>query len=151
MRKTLLLLLITLFIASCSGPIGPMGPQGYDGKNGADGLTPNWKIIDLVVYNTEWVENVDVKGKNRYYSSHFNMPEITPFIFSSGTVNTFIKIDNKQQALPYVRHFENDLLVMWTRTVDYEFMEGGLNVFVTNSDFYKQTPETMRFRVVLMW
>lgn len=145
MRKTLLLFLVTLFIASCSGP---MGPQGYDGKDGAG---TNWKIIDLVVNSSDWVENVDATGKNRYYSSHFNMPEITSFIFNSGTVNTFIKIDNKQQPLPYVRHFENDLLVMWTRTVDYEFLVGGLNVFVTNSDFFKQTPETMRFRVVLMW
>ena len=146
MRKTLFLLLITLFIASCSGPIGP---QGYDGK---DGVGTNWKIIDLVVNSTDWVEIVDANGNNRYYSSHFNMPEITSFVFSSGTVNTFIKTDtNTQQPLPYVRHYENSQLVMWTRTVDYEFQAGALNVFVTASDFAKQTPETMRFKVVLMW
>lgn len=145
MKKTLLLVVITLFLASCGGPMGPQGPAGYDGAN------TNWKIVDLVVNSSDWVENVDAFSRNRYYSCHFNMPEISSFIFSSGSVNTYIKIDNKQQPLPYVRHFENAQLIMWTRTVDYEFLVGGLNVFVTNSDFLQQTPETMRFRVVLMW
>lgn len=40
---------------------------------------------------------------------------------------------------------------MWTRTVDYEYLPGKLNIYVTNSDFFQTQPETMTFRVVLIW
>ena len=156
MKKTVLLFVIGLLMASCSGPMGPRGYDGSDGLNGLNGTNgtngTNWKIVDLVVNNTEWIRKTDVgTGLNGYYTCKFTMPEISTFIFNSGTVLCYIKIDPKQQVLPYVRHYENNLGKMWTKTIDYDFLPGEMNLYVTNSDFFNEIPETMRFRVVLMW
>jgi hypothetical protein len=143
MKKILFLFLIALSVISCQGPVGPEGPQGYG---------TNWKIINLVANSSDWVENVDAAGLNRYYSAHFSMPEINSNVFNNGTVLSYIMINNStQQNLPYVRHFQNAAGAFWTQTIDYDYSVGSLNVYVTNSDFVSDPPVTMNFRVVLMW
>ena len=143
MKKTLFLFLIALSVISCQGPVGPEGPQGYG---------TNWKIINLVANSSDWVENVDPAGLNRYYSTHFSMPEIDSNVFNNGTVLSYIMINNStQENLPYVRHFQNAAGAFWTQTIDYDYSVGSLNVYVTNSDFVSDPPATMNFRVVLMW
>lgn len=139
MKKILILIAVAVYIVSCRGP---EGPQGYG---------TNWKIIDLVVSSNDWVEKTDQAGLNRYYTSHFSMPEITSNVYKDGTVLTYLVTDNVQQNLPYVRHYENSNGNLWTQTVDYDFSVGNMNVYVTNSDFIKEQPGTMHFRVVLMW
>lgn len=109
------------------------------------------KVINLQVNSRDWQEYTDNDGFNLYYSASFNMPEITKNVYDFGNVNTYITFDQAQQILPYVRHYENEVGNMWTRTVDYEYEPGKLRIFVTNSDFYRLQPETMTFRVVLMW
>ncbi|NDP21747.1 MAG: hypothetical protein GZ091_11805 [Paludibacter sp.] len=142
MKKIYLLFIVAVFFVSCQGPIGPEGPAGYG---------TNWKIINLVVTQNDWVESFDDDGINRYYSSYFSMPEITSTVFNDGSVNAYVLIDNTQQPLPYVRHYEDINSNLWTRTVDYNFTQGGMNIFVTNSDFISDPPGTMSFRIVLMW
>ena len=139
MKKILFFISIVLFLVSCNDS---EEPQGYG---------TNWKIINLVVTQNDWVENFDNDGINRYYSSHFSMPEITSTVYNDGSVNAYVLIDNTQQVLPYVRHFEDKPGALWTRTVDYNFTQGGMNIFVTNSDFISDPPGTMSFRIVLMW
>jgi hypothetical protein len=142
MKKLFVLFGIVLFIVSCRGPVGPEGPRGFG---------TNWKIIDLVASSNDWVENTDQSGLNRYYSSHFSMPEINSTVFNDGTVIAYLLTDNVQQTLPYVRHNENTSGDLWTQTIDFDFSVGNLNVYVTNSDFVVDPPATMNFRVVLMW
>lgn len=142
MKKIFLVFIITLLVVSCEGPQGPQGPQG---------LGTNWKIIDLVVSTNDWVENTDKDGLNRFYSSNFSMPEITSTVFNEGTVITYFLNGNVQQTLPYVRHFENTSSNRWTQTIDFDYSIGNINVYVTNSDFVADPPNTMNFRVVLMW
>lgn len=143
MKKILLLLFaITLFLVSCEGPMGPEGPQGYG---------TNWKIINLVANSGDWKENLDQNKINRFYSCHFNIPEITSTVYGDGTIVAYLLIDNAQQVLPYVRHYENLNGAMWTRTIDFDYSVGGVNVYVTNSDFIVDPPEAMNFRLVLMW
>lgn len=141
MRKILLLFAIALFAVSCEGPMGPEGPQGYG---------TNWKIVNLVA-NGGWTENLDENGINRFYSCHFNVPDITSTVYSEGSVISYILIDNTQQVLPYVRHYENTKGAMWTRTIDFDYSVGGVNVYVTSSDFAVDPPDAMSFRLVLMW
>lgn len=136
MKKLLLLLSTTLLLVSCE-------------FNNVD--ETNIKVINLEVSSDEWIQNTDEDGLNRYYSASFTMPEITSTVYEWGNVNAYITFDNAQQVLPYVRHFENSEGIMWTRTVDYEYQQGRLNIFVTNSDFFEIQPETMSFRVVLIW
>ncbi|MEI6754183.1 MAG: hypothetical protein WCK78_13575 [Paludibacter sp.] len=144
MRKIILFLLTTLIFVSCQGPVGPEGPQGYG---------TNWKIINLTTNSSDWTEKTDNAGLNRFYTCHFSMPEITTFVYSSGSVLGYYidNVNGVQQSLPYVRHYQNAANVLWTRTVDFDYSVGGVNVYVTNSDFAIDPPQVMNFRVVLMW
>ena len=136
MKRLLLILSVAMLLSSCDTTV-------YD--------ETNIKVINLQVNGDDWVENTDSEGLNRYYSASFTMPEITNTVYDWGSVNAYITFDNAQQVLPYVRHYENNEGVMLTRTVDYEYMPTKLNIYSTNSDFFQTMPETMTFRVVLIW
>ena len=79
------------------------------------------------------------------------MPEITSFVYNSGTVLGYAVINDAQESLPYVRHYQDAAGAFWTRTVDFDYSVGGINVYVTNSDFVVDQPGDMNFRIVLMW
>ena len=135
MKKIYLFIALAFFLTSCDNSSAP----------------ENMKVINLATNSNEWVENVDGSGLNRYYSCHFSMPEITSFIYSSGSVQGYFVDNGVQNSLPYVRHFENATGNLWTRTIDFDYSVGGLNVYVTNSDFVVDPPAAMNFRIVLIW
>jgi hypothetical protein len=142
MKKILLLFAVALFVVSCQGPAGQEGPQGPG---------TNWKIINLVANQSDWQENLDKNGLNRFYSCHFTMPEINSTVFNDGNVASYIMINSAQQTLPYVLHLQDTKGNLWTRTIDFDYSVGGMNVYVTNSDFVVDPPGTMNFRVALTW
>ena len=137
MKKLFLILAIALAVISCRDSVSDQ----LDTK----------QIISLKVNSSDWIENTDNAGLNRFYSYHFPVSEINSNIYNNGAVVGYIELDNRQQALPYVRHFENSKGTTWTRTVDFDYSAGGVNIYVTNSDFVSDPPETMNFRIVLMW
>ena len=136
MKKTLLLFVIALLIVSC------------DDKSKDIQMTN----VDLIANSSDWVVNVDQDGLNRFYSCHFNMPEITSGVFNNGMVTAYIVLDNPpaQETLPFVRHFQNTAGNLWTQTIDFDYVVGGINVYVTNSDFAVDPPATLKFRVVVL-
>jgi len=144
MKKILFLFMLALSIASCQGPTGPEGPQGYG---------TNWKVINLVAAASDWVAYTDDNGQNRFYTCHFSMPEITSTVFNDGSVIGYYLTSSSsvQQPLPYVLHLQNTAGDFWTRTIDFDYSVGGMNVYVTNSDFAVDPPLAMNFRVTLMW
>jgi len=142
MKKVILFIALAFILASCQGPVGPEGPQG---------IGTNWKIINLVVSSTDWIEKTDNTGLNRYYTYHFSMPEISSFVYTDGTILGYNVDNGVQNSLPYVRHYQNTAGFFWTRTIDFDYSVGGVNVYVTNSDFAVDPPTTMNFRIVLMW
>lgn len=135
MKKILLFLFIAALTASCT----------------EDTNDVQWKIVNLVVKQNDWKLNTDADGLNKFYSYKFAMPEISPAIFNTGSLSTYVVLDNAQQALPYVRHYEDKNGSLWTRTVDCDYAINEMNIYVTNSDFADDIPGTMNFRVVLMW
>jgi hypothetical protein len=135
MKKIFILFALALLFFSCNN----------------DNNDTNWKVINLEVSSSDWTVSTDANGLNRYYYCYFDMPEISDAIFNYGTVLAYYTLDNTQQILPYVRHYENAQGALWTRTVDFDYSPGGINFYVTNSDFYDEVPPTMNFRVVLMW
>jgi hypothetical protein len=137
MKKILLILAVALAVISCRDSV-------------SDELNAK-QIISLKVNSSDWVENTDNAGLNRFYSYHFPVNEINSNIYNNGAVVGYIELDGRQQTLPYVRHYENSNGSMWTRTVDFDYLKGGINIYVTNSDFMSDPPETMNFRIVLMW
>ena len=142
MKKIILFISIALLAVSCQGPVGSEGPQGYG---------TNWKIINLKVAAKDWVATTDNNGLNKWYSCHFTMSEITSFVFTDGTTLTYFLDNGIQQPLPYVQHYEDANLNLWTRTIRFDYAVGGMNLYVTNSDFANDPPVAMNFRVVLMW
>ena len=135
MKKILLLFAIPILLLSCDDSSKDL----------------NMKVINLSVKSNDWVENLDQNGLNRYYSCHFTMPEITSSVYQNGNASTYIVFNNSQQILPYVRHYENAAGALWTRTVDFDYSKGGMNIYVTNSDFVVDPPEAMDFRVAIVW
>jgi len=135
MKKLLLILFIATLAVSCDD----------------DSNDVKWKIVNLVVDQKDWVVNTDNDGLNKFYSYQFSMPEISPAIYNTGSLTTYVVLDNAQQSLPYVRHYEDANGAMWTRTVDCDYSVNQMNIYVTNSDFADDAPGTMNFRVVLMW
>jgi len=108
-------------------------------------------VINLEVRQSDWSIGSDIDGLNSYYYCEFTIPDITSYVYSVGSVQVYIVKGGVQQVLPYVRHYENADGALWTQTIDADFATGNLIVYVTNSDFYQETPPAMKFRVVLMW
>ncbi|MDI9544419.1 MAG: hypothetical protein ACOX59_07425 [Bacteroidales bacterium] len=139
MKKLLLPAIISLFFYSCNTTVFERD-------------TTQWTFVELKAKPSDWQEYVDNDGKNRYYSCSYNVPEIDHNVYNYGAVLCYVDLDGAQQILPYVRHYEDLEGAQWTRTVDFEYSQGKVNLFVTNSDFVVDRPsETMYFRLVLIY
>ena len=137
MKKIILLFTIALFVVACEDSV----PESLSTK----------QIINITVNKSDWVESTDIDGLNRSYSCHFSMPEINSTVFNKGSVVVYYYNGNAQQQLPYVRHYQNTAGDYWTQTVDFDYTKGGIDIYVTSSDFAAIRPDGMDFRVILMW
>lgn len=104
-------------------------------------------------FNVErWVECCDADGLNRYYVADISIPRITSNVIRYGQVNCYLFVGAETQTpLPCVRHYENLKAQLWTRTIDYEYYNGGLSIYVTDNDFAGDVPEPMSFRITMAW
>ncbi|MDR3651879.1 MAG: hypothetical protein P4L34_02780 [Paludibacter sp.] len=136
MKKILFLFITALIVVSCDDTSKDI----------------QLKTLNFTVNNTSWIENTDSAGLNRYYSCHIAIPEITSTVFSGGTVTSYIAFTNPNslETLPYVRHYQNAAGALWTQTIDFDYSVGGVNIYVTNSDFVVDPPSTMSFRFVII-
>jgi len=147
MKKILLFTLLAAIFVSCEGP---MGPRGYDGKDGNNGLLSIWKVIEKSVNTNDWVAYPS-NSNVRYYSVRFTVPEITENIFLDGVILCYLYYDGRQIILPSVRHYQGGN-IFWTQTIDYEYWKGGIEIFVTNSDFYyPEQPASMIFVLQILY
>lgn len=111
------------------------------------------QIYFFDVNTSDWTESKDNNGLNRYYLCKREIKGLKTHrrIYEKGAVMVYLAGTDFQQPLPITRHFESDKGQRWTRTIDYEFSKGKITFFVTTSDFIVEQPESMSFRVVLMW
>ncbi|MDR1543079.1 MAG: hypothetical protein LBS50_01455 [Prevotellaceae bacterium] len=144
MKKFILFALFATILVSCEKP--------QNGKNGKDGLLSIWHVIELPVSSTDW-QPMPSSSNVRYYSAFFsNIPEITKDIFLDGVVLCYLYQNDRQIMLPTVRHYESDNGELWTSTIDFEYFEGGLEIFYTNSDFfYTEPPQDMTFVLQILY
>jgi len=151
MKKALFCLFAVLFLCACQGPQGPQGPKG-------DG--PNWKIYEFSV--SQWYYT-DFKDNNFYYFIK-EVPSLTNNVFLDGNVQVYyIYRDSNgelvQRTLPYVLHMYETVdgkVNYVTRTTDFEYGVGWVQINVTDSDFMYEkdqtiVPSVMDFRVVMTW
>lgn len=136
MKKAFLLFMAAVLLLSCD--------ESYP-----EDLTTK-QTISLKVNANDWTEYIGNSGE-RYYYCFVRINEITSTIYERGGVMAYIDFDDRQQALPYVRHMRNSAGNMWTRTIDYDVTRDGVTFYVTNSDFAIDPPGTMYFKVLLIW
>lgn len=160
MKKVFLLALLALTLFSC----------GYNPKDEPFALQyTHRRIIDLEINRDKGEWQYTGLKDNNYFFAKFDMPEIDSNVYNNGTVQVYREQDYTtnnpiQTPLPTVRLSEYSVEdengnVTWynyTETVDYEYGRGTLTIFYTVSDFDYEldetfVPETMRFRVVLLW
>ena len=126
MKKFLFLVILSLTLFSCEGPMGPQGPQGVPGE----GMF--WKYYTYTVKSQDWQLVTSPDGLNTYYMYEFQNKDITP--------------------LPYTIHkgeADGDNALLWTETYTYDYMPGSVAFYVQYSDFIEQQPGDMVFRLVL--
>lgn len=115
------------------------------------------QVVNTTVSVRDWRAYTDANHLNLYYSCTLSMPEITRNVFENGVVGVNLVTMNSfsnatqyfQQPLPYVHHLENAQGARWTRTIDYDYSQGQLTIYVTNSDFLNDAPPAMDFRITI--
>lgn len=156
MKKTCLFVLLMLSVAlgmtSCV-------VNGRDGRDGLDGSL-NVLNIEVQVRDYQWKQSEIILSDGSKATQFFctiDVPEITGKIYRNGTVlcyREYFKGDAARQyqiPLPQTLH-DADGPNLYTRTVDYSYGVGFVEIVVTNSDFvYGGSPEMMDFRIQLLW
>lgn len=113
----------------------------------------NFKTLDLRVYADQW--NFSEEGG--YYYCTFEVPELTSTIYNYGVVTCYReynkgKNDAYQLPLPQTIHnVDAGNNALYTTTIDYSFAVGLVEIVLTNNDFMYDTPESMDFRLNMVW
>ena len=133
----IILAIMMLTLVSC---------ESYKGDLGAK------QIFNFEVKADDWTEITDNDGLNRYYRCGFKLKNFHPGTsFKRRAVLAYINFGEYEQPLPYIRHYENAAGELWTRTIDFDYSSDEINFYVTNSDFAREIPEKMHFRVMFIW
>lgn len=141
MKKFFLFISLALLISSCRGPMGPMGPAGHNGKDGKDA---EFQVIELTIRSDQW--EFSQWEDNNLYFAQFEMPEISADVYKYGNVQVYQKVKPNQGSefktpLPNVSHIEYEDPVgsgtyySYTRTTDYSYWPGWIEIHITYSDF----------------
>lgn len=117
-------------------------------------------VHDFVVDTRDW-ELVDTDTPSPFYAYSFYFPELSNHIYNNGSIVAYLETtytdgSRRQQTLPYVQSRSvvvGDGYRDYIRTIDYDYTDNGdIAFYVTHSDFtYDGRPESMRFRVVMIW
>jgi len=110
------------------------------------------QVFNFTVKANDWDEVTDNDGLNRYYRYGFKLRDLKPNAsLEKCAVLAYVNYGNYEAPLPYTRHYEDLDFNFWTRTIDFDYSLNDVNFYVTNSDFAKDRPERMYFRVVFIW
>lgn len=153
--KKVLLLLVIIGLISCEGPEGPMGPEGPQGKQG---YGTNWYNTSFTINSNEWKVGGGKPGDlNTYFYVDKDISQLTKSVFDEGTIIGYIETEKGvKTGLPYVWHLGtvvNSEDYLWTKTYDFDFVEGGVRFYITYNNFDTGIKPTYNetFHIVLMW
>ena len=113
----------------------------------------NFKTLDLRVDANQWQFSVE----GGYYYCTFNVPELTSTIYNYGVVTCYREYNKGtniayQLPLPQTIHnVDEGNNVLYTTTIDYSFAVGLVEIVLTNNDFAYDAPESMDFRLNMVW
>jgi len=133
MKKLFLVLLIPFIALSCT-----------DDENNGTNIT----MINLSAKASDWKFQNQLES---YYYVTYTMPEINAWVYANAVVSVYQTLDGATQPLPVVRHKQDSQGIKWTRTIDYDYGLKTITIYVTDSDFEKDPPGDMTFKVALIW
>ena len=113
----------------------------------------NFKTLDLRVDANQWLFSQD----GDYYYCTFNVPELTSQIYNYGVVSCYREYNKGttnayQLPLPQTIHnVDAGNGALYTSTIDFSFAVGLVEIVLTNNDFMYDTPESMDFRLNMVW
>ena len=113
----------------------------------------NFKTLDLRVDANQWLFSQD----GGYYYCTFNVPELTSKIYNYGVVSCYREYNkgtNDAYQLPLPQSIHNVDAgngALYTSTIDFSFAVGLVEIVLTNNDFMYDTPESMDFRLNMVW
>ncbi len=153
MKKILLLLFTTGFLAACEGPAGPMGPPGEPGEPGEG---TNWAVLDINISKDDWQRSGGANELGSHFLATYDVPQLTTTVYNDGIVMAYIEFaGNFQTPLPYTRYYgeqQENSESLWSETIDYEYGAGTITFYSTPSDFITEhTPEAAVIRLALIW
>ena len=84
------------------------------------------------------------------------MPEITQNVYKDGLVLCYIDYGDSKQILPTVIPYYETVggeFIPWTQTIDFMYWPGGVQINLTNSDFFygDWKPESMNFVLQILY
>lgn len=137
MKKIILIFTIlvsTLALISCEGPMGPAGPAG-------PGSGSYWASKSFVVQPNQWNAYGTSGQEDAEFFYTVAMKELDEIAFKEGIVSVFIEVGNTKIAMPYSNyHVENDGY-QWFETYSYDYEIGYVTFSVRYSDnFLDQSP-----------
>ena len=123
-------ILAVSFLASCRGPQGPQGPAGQDGNANVASST-----ITLHSDDWEWVNNCQ-------WMVEIDYPAINNNVYNHGAVLVYMDVDGAWSQVPLTYFYETQYDDGTTGNVAAAIEvatlnDGGLRLFWTESDFYK--------------
>lgn len=113
-------------------------------------------LIDFTVKNSNWqIRDVDYGNDDEgYFQAVLEVPEITKEVVNQGIVLVSRRYTDNNETiwtpLPSLFTEKTEDSLYYTTTVDYEWKQGYVYIFVTASDLYAgASPGDMSFRVAI--
>jgi len=110
-----------------------------------------WKVVNIDVPENSW----GWSSNGGYYMATVDVPELTRYICTDGFVQCYEVSGDYQWVLPYTRYYEevqeDNTVIRWEVTMDYEFAPGRVDFYCSANDFAESFPGAKRFRMVLHW
>lgn len=119
-----------------------------------------WKIVNIKINKNDWKWD----NETGEYSVAINLPELTPFIFNEGLVESYIKFnDNTKANLPTAKSYDyvieengEEFYGTYTEHIRSDYQVGNPSTvafYIEASDLMRADEylETKYFQVVLVW
>ena len=144
-------ILAVSFLASCRGPQGPQGPQGPAGQDG----NANVASSTVTIYPNDWTWTTfytDVDGNPRgEYMVEVDYGAINADVFNHGAVLVYMDVNGAWRQIPLTYYYDDDDGNIFEASIQVETLnDEGLRMFWTQSDFWKVTPDTHDFKIVVI-
>lgn len=165
------------YVFMLAAMVAAMSLTSCKGEKGDPGMNVEWKIVDINVNANDWSYTQDTdpsRGQwdNNYFYVGYDVPSLTKFIFTDGTVHAYVIYYNGkedvQRPLPFSQHKEafvvdaegNEQRIFYTETYDYVYGMGWVEFNYRASDFAYEDgavmdpdtkPTAKSFRLVFNW